>query len=117
MASTDRAILLSLLVGCHGGPSPVTADLAAPPPVPAPPDAGTPTPYVPAAAQAELIFTGPQGVATPPTWNAHLPKLAGDGAFLYAAHTHFPDAVAARFTAILRRPAAGGAWTEAARIS
>jgi hypothetical protein len=76
-------------------------------------------PFVPAALVAERITSSPAGVATPPTWNAHLPKLVDDGEDLYAAHTYFPDDVASRYAAILRRPVTGppGAWTEAARIS
>jgi hypothetical protein len=76
-------------------------------------------PYVPAALVAERIATSPAGVSTPPTWNAHLPKLVDDGEYLHAAHTYFPDDTASRYAAILRRPVAGppGAWTEAARIS
>jgi hypothetical protein len=68
-----------------------------------PPDAG---PFVPTAVNAELISTSPGRVLTPPAWNEHLPKLVGDGTFLYAVHTYFTDPVATRFAAILRRPAA-----------
>ena len=74
-------------------------------------------PHVPTGATAELIFAGPGPVSTPPTWNAHLPKLVGDDDFLYAAHTHFPQDIAGRFTAVMRRPRGGGSWTEVARVS
>ncbi len=79
----------------------------------APPDAR----FVPKTVNAEPIFTGPDRQRTPPTWNAHLPKLVGDDTFLYAAHTHFPDATDARFAVIMRRARSGGAWTEVARIT
>ncbi|MBI5517724.1 MAG: hypothetical protein HY909_28390 [Deltaproteobacteria bacterium] len=77
-------------------------------------------PFTPTALRARLVFTGPSGVTTPPSWNAHLPKLTGDARFLYAVHTHFPTApVSARFAAILRRPrsAADAPWTEVARLT
>jgi hypothetical protein len=78
------------------------------------------TAFVPTAANAELIFTSPAKVATPPAWNANSPKLAGDDSFLYAVHTYFTDAVDTRFASIQRRPRAPaigtGTWTEAARV-
>ena len=84
----------------------------------APGDAGA---FVPGAANAELISTSPARVLTPPAWNEHLPKLVGDGSFLYAVHTYFMDPVGTRFAAILRRPAApaigAGHWTEVARVT
>jgi len=75
-------------------------------------------PFVPAAIHAERIFRGPRRVATPATWNAHLPKLTADDRFLYAVHTHYPAGVpvSERFAVILRRPRHGGAWTEVARF-
>src|SRR5512147_36726 len=48
-------------------------------------------PFVPTSVNAELVFSGPSRQKTPPTWNAHLPKLVGDDAFLYAVHTHFTE--------------------------
>ena len=51
-------------------------------------DACDPTPYVPICT-AELVGTSVTGQATPPTWNAHLPKLVGDGDHWYLAHTEF----------------------------
>jgi hypothetical protein len=84
-------------------------------------EAGEAGAFIPAAARAELIDTSPARVLTPPAWNAHSPKLAGDASFLYAVHTYFTDATDTRFAAILRRPAApavgAGQWTEVARIS
>lgn len=72
----------------------------------------------PLVVHAELIASSPVGQATPPTWNAHLPKLAGDGVFLYAVHTHYSQDVSGRYAAIMRRRAdqPGSGWTEAARI-
>ncbi|MEZ5964785.1 MAG: hypothetical protein R3F56_13145 [Planctomycetota bacterium] len=67
--------------------------------------------------QAEPIHTGPTRVGTPPTWNAHLPKLAGDAVHLYAVHTHYATDVAARTSTILRRPRAGGAWVAVATVA
>jgi hypothetical protein len=78
-------------------------------------------PYVPTAANAELIASSPARLLTPPAWNEHLPKLVGDGSFLYAVHTYFTDAVATRYAAIERRPAAPAigtaSWTEVARVT
>jgi hypothetical protein len=72
----------------------------------------------PPVVHAELVAASPAGEATPPTWNAHLPKLAGDGVFLYAVHTYYPQAVAPRYAAIMKRRAdqPGAAWTEAAKV-
>lgn len=78
----------------------------------------SPNGFVPTSATAELIASGPSRVFTPASWNAHLPKLAGDSQFLYAVHTHFPQTTAERYAAIMRRPAgASGTWTEVARVS
>jgi hypothetical protein len=77
-------------------------------------------PFAPAELRARVVFSGPAGVTTPPSWNAHLPKLTGDARYLYAVHTHFPTApVSARFAAILRRPRDGTdlPWTEVARVT
>jgi len=87
----------------------------------APPDAlpdGGP-PFVPTEMHAGLIHSGPGLVATPATWNAHLPKLVGDGSYWYAVHTHFPQDVATRYAAIMRRPVGSAidAWVEVARVS
>ena len=81
------------------------------------PDAGGP--FVPIEVNAGLIHSGPASVSTPATWNAHLPKLVGDGTAWYAVHTHFPQDTNGRYAAILRRPvgAALDAWTEVARVS
>jgi hypothetical protein len=81
------------------------------------PDSG---PFVPSHVQAELIASGPVRVSTPPSWNAHLPKLVSDGTHYYAIHTHFTVAIAGRHAAILRRPVAGGSakkWVEVARVA
>ena len=68
--------------------------------------------------QAELIWLSPAGATTPPTWNAHLPKLAGDEVFFYAAHTYYADSTANRLTTILRRPVdQPGAWKVSAQLS
>ena len=80
-------------------------------------DAG---PFVPASARAELVFSSPARTKTPPAWNAHSPKLVGDGTFFYAVHTYFTDPVDTRFAAILRRSAGAaigsGTWSEVARV-
>jgi hypothetical protein len=55
-------------------------------------------------------------VATPSTWNPHLPRLAGDGEWLYALHTWYADDLGERYAAILERPAEGGEWAEVARV-
>lgn len=82
-------------------------------------DASEAGPYVPVELRAGLIHAGPVRVSTPPTWNAHLPKLAGDGAAWYAVHTHYPQDVAGRYAAIMRRieGAPLDAWSEVARVS
>jgi len=84
-----------------------------------PADESPPDIFIPGEMQAELIATSPAGTATPPTWNAHLPKAAGDGDYLYAVHTYYPDDVASRFALVMARPASGpaGSWSEVARIS
>lgn len=76
-------------------------------------------PAKPLAVQAQWITSSPAGAKTPPTWNAHLPKLAGDGTFLYAVHTYFTDEVATRQVSLMKRPAAqpDAPWIEAAKIS
>jgi hypothetical protein len=72
---------------------------------------------VPSAITAELVYEAPAGARTPPTWNAHLPKLVGDDRDFYAVFTHYPEAVADRYAVVVRRPRAGGAWSEAARFA
>jgi len=67
--------------------------------------------------EAELIHSSEDGRTTPPTWNAHLPKLAADGRFLYAVHTEAADSVADRAATILRREVDGGAWESQAIVS
>ena len=111
-----------------GGDGPTGADANAEPPGDAS-DSATPPgeaavdagPFVPTAANVELIATSPARVLTPPAWNEHLPKLVGDGMFDYAVHTYFTDATDTRYAAILRRPAApaigAGQWTEVARVT
>jgi hypothetical protein len=112
------------------GPSADGPDAAADAPAAAgPPDAGVDTPVgdpdagppvgAPLVVEAELVASSPAGVATPPTWNAHLSKLVGDAHFLYAVHTYYPSEVASRLARIMRRPAAtpGATWTEVARVS
>jgi hypothetical protein len=71
---------------------------------------------VPSEIAAEVVFESSAGAATPPTWNAHLPKLVGDDRFFYAVYTHAADAVSSRYAAVLRRARSGGAWTEVARF-
>ena len=73
--------------------------------------------FMPSDVRGELIFSGPGRTRTPASWNAHLPKVAGDDKFLYAVHTHFTEDVTTRFAAIMRRPRAGGTWTEVARVN
>src|SRR4029450_7550538 len=52
----------------------------------------------------------------PPSGNPNLPKLAGDGTFLYAVHTHF-DSKDGDYAVIMQRPRGiPGAWTIAARL-
>jgi hypothetical protein len=79
-------------------------------------DAGA-TVRIPSEITAEAVFEAPAGATTPPTWNAHLPKLVGDARFLYVAFTHYPEAVSARYAAVLRRARGGGPWTEVARFA
>lgn len=69
--------------------------------------------------EAQLVWSGFAGVKTPPTWNAHLPKLASDGEWMYAVHTHYAPDAAQRLAHILERPAAdpGAPWTIAATVS
>lgn len=76
-------------------------------------------PFIPAELRVGLIHTGPSPQTTPATWNAHLPKIVGDGAFWYAVHTHYPPSVADRYAAIMRREAGSAlhAWVEVARIA
>jgi hypothetical protein len=76
-------------------------------------------PFIPTEMRGGLIHTGPVPEKTPPSWNAHLPKLVGDGEYWYAVHTHFPQAVADRYAAIMRRAVGSAldAWVEVARVS
>ena len=109
-----RAVAFAVLVASCGDTAATMPDA---PGVDGAPDAGTDGgPFVPTLARAELIATSPTRVLTPPAWNPHLPKLAGDGMFLYAVHTYFTDVTDTRYAAILRRPAVGGAWSEVARV-
>jgi len=65
-------------------------------------DDGGPISYV---IQGELVTSGQVPVTqAPPTWNAHLSKLASDGEYLYVAHTHYPAEVENRSTHIMVRP-------------
>jgi hypothetical protein len=128
-----------LLHACHDGPGGGIVDLAADsqdsaadsattpdsrgPPSPdssstdtADTSSHAPAP-LPSSATLEPLSTSPTGVATPPTWNANLPKLAGDGAFYYAVHTYYADDAASRYAEVLSRPASGGAWSVLATIS
>jgi len=73
-------------------------------------------PFVPTHVAAEVVSSGPARVSTPPSWNAHLPKLVADDVHLYAVHTHFTPDVEGRFALLLRRPRAGGVWTEVMRL-
>jgi hypothetical protein len=65
----------------------------------------------PAMLLAERIAVEEEGAPTPATWNAHLPKLTGDGTHLYAVHGFAADAFAERRATVLSRPAAGGPWS------
>jgi hypothetical protein len=67
-------------------------------------------------ARIEVIARSPSGVATPPTWNANLPKLAGDGLFYYAVHTWYADDASQRYAEILSRPSDGGEWSVLATV-
>lgn len=80
-------------------------------------DSGAARLTLPAEIAAEVVFSSTVGATTPPTWNAHLPKLVGDEQNFYAVFTHFPDATVDRYAAVARRPRAGGAWQQVARLA
>ncbi len=116
------------LLACHDGPAgstirpPVESDIdsaldSAPPADTSDSDSDTATPDpLELIAHVEVIGRSPSAVATPPTWNANLPKLAGDGQFYYAVHTWYPDDAAARHADILSRPIDGGEWSVLATV-
>lgn len=121
-----RGILLLTLLGCSNGATNPTAPDGAIVTNEAGPDATAEATadvadateaFTPSEVVGELIFSGPARARTPASWNAHLPKLAGDDKFLYVVHTHFTEDVTTRFAAIMRRPRASGAWTEVARVT
>jgi hypothetical protein len=71
---------------------------------------------IPSEIAAQLVFEAPAATSTPATWNAHLPKLTADQYNFYVNYSFETPETAPRYSAVLVRARAGGAWREAARF-